>query len=114
MFSKKLEYGYLIVKALKNTSEITLKSGKEIVEETKVPYNMGLTILTELSTGKLIKSVKGKNGGFYRDKREITLLDLFKVLENKKNIDEFKNNEYKQKILKIGVYILEKMKEIKV
>ncbi len=112
MFSKKLEYGYLILKFLKDTNELKLKSGKEIIESTKIPYNMGLSILTELSTGNLIKSIKGKNGGFYRENKDITLLDLFQVLENKKIIKTFSNSEYEKEVLRIGVIVLEKMNEI--
>lgn len=116
MFSKKMEYGYIILKKLEKITNNELLSGKEILEDTKIPYNMGLGILTELSNAGLIISLKGKNGGFILSKEKIYLLDLFIALEtNQKNMNILKSNnnqgdeEYTQKIQKIGTIILNEL-----
>ncbi|MGL5459785.1 MAG: Rrf2 family transcriptional regulator [Cetobacterium sp.] len=103
-----MEYGYVILKKLKLTVNGKIKLGKEILEDTKVPYNMGLSILTELSNAGLILSVKGKNGGFFLAKENF-FLDLFIALEaNQKNIalllgnEKNENKEYNKKIQIIG------------
>lgn len=115
MFSKKLEYGYLIMKTLKNTNKFNMMSGRDVLSKIKVPANMGLGILSQLANGGVINSVKGKNGGFYREKKEITLFQLFYILEaNKINIKDYLDTEYQKEILDIGLLVLEKMKTIKV
>lgn len=116
MFSKKLEYGYIILKLLKNSSEFNKFSGKYIVEQGNIPTNMGLGILSELSRGGLIKSLKGKNGGFYREpERDITLFELFQVLENQgNNIKYFFNDEFKKDIVYIGAIVMQEMTNIKI
>lgn len=116
MFSKKLEYGYVILKLLKNTNEINKISGKDIIQEGNIPPNMGLSILSELSRGGLIKSLKGKNGGFYREKsREITLFELFQVLENQgKQMKPFFNEEFRNDVVYIGAMVMQEMANIKI
>lgn len=116
MFSKKMEYGYIILKKLKNTTDNKVLSGKEILENTQIPYNMGLSILTELSSAGLLISTKGKNGGFILHKETVYLLDLFIALEaNKKNISVSQldrvqsNKEYHKKLQKIGAVILNEL-----
>ncbi len=116
MFSKKMEYGYIILKKLEKVTNRELLSGKEILENTKIPYNMGLGILTELSNAGLVVSLKGKNGGFILSKKRIYLLDLFVALEtNQKNMNILKSEtvqgdeEYTQKIQKIGTIILNEL-----
>lgn len=116
MFSKKMEYGYIILKKLEKITNNELLSGKEILNNTKIPYNMGLGILTELSNAGLIISIKGKNGGFLLSKEKINLLDLFIALEsNQKNINTLQlnksqnNEEYDKKIQKIGSILLNEL-----
>lgn len=115
MFSKKMEYGYLILKKLELVKDGEVKLGKEVLKNTKIPYNMGLGILTELSNSGLIVSNKGKNGGFYKSKKKISFLDLFIALEaNQKNMNIFvnqinENEEYNKKVRKIGAVLLEKL-----
>lgn len=121
MFSKKMEYGYIILNNLKLTDEHSLKSGKKILENTKIPYQMGLGILTELSNAKIIKSLKGKNGGFYLLKKEIVFLDLFIALEaTQKNINKLLINTdsedeiYKKKMYKISEIIIKELARQKI
>lgn len=115
MFSKKLEYGYLIMKTLKNTSKTNMISGKDIIKKANIPLNMGLSILSELSNGGLIYSVKGKKGGFYRNSQEISLFQLFFILENNIiKLQKVSNSEYQNEIMKIAIVVLNKMKEVKV
>lgn len=119
MFSKKMEYGYIILKKLAVNGKIKL--GKEILEDTKVPYNMGLSILTELSNAGLIISVKGKNGGFFLAKEKIFFLDLFIALEaNQKNVtlllgnEKNENKEYNKKIQIIGSVLLNELAKMEI
>lgn len=115
MFSKKLEYGYLIMKTLKNTDKFNMMSGRDILSQAKIPTNMGLGILSQLANGGVICSAKGKNGGFYRKPQEINLFQLFYILEaNKINIKNYLDEEYQKEMLNIGLLVLDKMKTIKV
>lgn len=116
MFSKKLEYGYVILKLLKTSNKNNMISGKDLITESKIPFNMGLGILTELSRGGLIKSIKGKNGGFYREpEKEITLFDLFQVLENQGNKNNFFFSEdFQREVVHIGLMVMKEMANIKI
>ena len=70
MLTKKVEYGYMILRKLYGSNETNLMSGKEILESIDVPYSMGLSILTQLSKNGLIESFKGKTGGFCLKKKK--------------------------------------------
>lgn len=119
MLSKKIKYGYFILKNLQETDENNKKKGKEALKGIEVPYNLGLTILTELVNGNLIESEKGKKGGFYIKRKEISLLELYKALEYKKIIKlEMYNREkdlgYKDLILKFNKALLNELEETKI
>lgn len=115
MFSKKLEYGYIIMKTLKYTDKFNMMSGREIISRSQIPLNMGLSILSELANGNLIHSVKGKKGGFYRDNNEVTLYQLFFVLENENfNSKGYLDINYQKDIFSIALVVLKKMNEIKI
>ncbi|MGL4510275.1 Rrf2 family transcriptional regulator [Cetobacterium sp.] len=120
MFSKKMEYGYIILKKLETTSREKTKLGKEILEDTKVPHSMGLSILTELSNAGLIISTKGKNGGFFLAKEKIYFLDLFVALEtNQKNKSILQNKvkedeEYDRKVKRIGKILLDALGRVQI
>lgn len=119
MFSKKMEYGYIILKKLEEIENGEMKLGKEILKDTKIPYNMGLGILTELSNAGLIVSAKGRNGGFFLAKKN-NFLDLFIALEaNSKNIVTLISNnnnskEYNEKIQQIGKLVLNELARIEI
>lgn len=118
MLTKKVEYGYMILRKLYGSSEINLMSGKEILESINVPYNMGLGILTQLSKNGLVESFKGKTGGFYLKKKKITMLELFLAMEkdlfdsavNKNYIDL----NYRDITLKIGSSLLVELEKTNV
>ncbi|MGL4537951.1 MAG: RrF2 family transcriptional regulator [Cetobacterium sp.] len=61
-----------------------LISGLEIVEYCEIPERMGLRILTKLTASGLLKSVKGKNGGFFFPKEniDISLFDIISLTDN--------------------------------
>ncbi|MGL5413959.1 Rrf2 family transcriptional regulator [Cetobacterium sp.] len=115
MFSKKLEYGYIILNNLKNVDKEHSKFGKEVLENTGIPFSLGLSILTELSNAGLIVSSKGKKGGFHIAKKNISLLELFLALENNLKSDSiYINLEYKDKIYSLGKLILDELGKIEV
>lgn len=116
MFSKKIEYGYIIIQELKDTNELNTKLGKDILKNIQVPYNMGLGILSELSKNDIIISTKGKNGGYYLKNKNITFFELFNSLEiiSKVKRNKYNNTSYKEKILKINSYFLNELKTIKI
>ncbi len=116
MFSKKIEYGYIIIQELKETNELNTKLGKDILKNIQVPYNMGLGILSELSKSELIISTKGKNGGYYLKNKDITFFELFNSLEIVSKVRRNKYNDvsYKEKILKINLHFLNDLKNIKI
>lgn len=119
MLTKKIEYGYIILKRLSKNNDKILLTGKEILIDSKVPYNMGLGILTQLVKNGLIESIKGKNGGFYlKENTKITMLDLFLALEKeelKSSLnEEYKDQSYKEITLRIGNILLRELKKIEI
>lgn len=119
MLTKKIEYGYIILKRLSENNEQKLLSGKEILINSKVPYNMGLGLLTQLVKNGLIGSLKGKNGGFYlKEDNKITMLDLFLALEKeefKSSLnEEYKDQSYKEITLRIGNILLRELQKIEI
>ncbi len=119
MLTKKIEYGYIILKRLSENNDKKLLTGKEILLDSKVPYNMGLGILTQLVKNGFIESIKGKNGGFYlKENTKITMLDLFLALEKeelKSSLnEEYKDQSYKEITLRIGNVLLRELKKIEI
>ncbi len=116
MFTKKMEYGYMIIKELRETTIDETRVGKDILKNIDVPYNMGLGILSELSKKKVIISNKGKNKGYYLKNKEMTLYELFNSLEkiDELKIDGYKDKTYREKILVMNEYFLKKLKSMKI
>lgn len=118
MLTKKVEYGYMILRKLYGSSETNLMSGKEVLEPINVPYNMGLSILTQLSKNGLIESFKGKTGGFYLKKNKITMLELFLAMEKDLFDSAINTNyidlNYRDIILKIGNSLLKELQKVNV
>lgn len=118
MLTKKVEYGYVILRKLYGSNETNLMSGREILESIDVPYNMGLSILTQLSKSGLIESFKGKTGGFYLKKKKITMLELFLAMEKDLFDSAINTNyvdlNYRDIILKIGNSLLMELQKVNV
>lgn len=118
MLTKKVEYGYVILRKLYGSNETNLMSGREILESIDVPYNMGLSILTQLSKSGLIESFKGKTGGFYLKKKKITMLELFLAMEEDLFDSAINTNyvdlNYRDIILKIGNSLLMELQKVNV
>lgn len=119
MLTKKVEYGYVILQKLKKLKKNELKSGKEILDKSEIPYNMGLGILTILVKNGLVISKKGKTGGFYLNSNiELNMLDLFLALEGnefKNSLDEkFIDVDYQKIVFKLGQELLVSLKNIKI
>ena len=118
MLTKKIEYGYIILKKLNESSQEKLMSGKEILESNEIPYRVGLSILTQLSKSGIVNSAKGKKGGFYLKKREVTMLELFLALERTSLDEEIKRSyidlNYQEITVRIGSCLLKELKKIKI
>ena len=58
-------------------------SGTFIVERCQVPKRWGKVILTALTNNNILRSIKGKHGGFElnKDASKITLLDVINIFE---------------------------------
>ena len=58
-------------------------SGAFIVEKCHAPDRWGKVILTSLTRNKILKSIKGKDGGFQlnKDASKISLLDIVNIFE---------------------------------
>lgn len=110
MLTKKMEYGYVILKKLNESSQEKLMLGKEILESGEIPHRVGLSILTQLSKSGIVYSAKGKKGGFYLKKREVTMLELFLALEKTSLDEEIKRSyidlNYQEITVRIGSCLL--------
>lgn len=118
MLSKRLEYGYILLKKLKTEKYNELKSGKDLLSDGEVPYNMGLNILTTLVKKGLVLSKKGKMGGFTIVNPEVTMLDLFIALESEEyeNISKSKyiDSSYENIMQDLGKILLKELGYIKI
>ncbi|MGL5582070.1 MAG: Rrf2 family transcriptional regulator [Cetobacterium sp.] len=75
-------------------------SGIEIIEECKIPTSLGKSILTKLTSYKILESVKGINGGFKytHPRKSISLffvIEKFETLEINTCIDEKESCAYR-------------------
>lgn len=114
MFTKKFEYAFILLKELKITNEKKTILGKDILEKLNIPKSMGASILTELSNAGLILGKKGKQGGYYIAKKDITFYDLFFAIEEVNVKVIYHNHEYSEIMIKLSKQILNSLKEIKI
>ena len=61
-------------------------SAIEIVQECKVPENLGKSILSKLTGNEILESIKGKNGGF-RYSHPKKYISLFSVIEKFEHLE---------------------------
>ncbi len=90
MFSKTCQYAIraMIFVAQKSHSK-SIVGIKEIVENTSAPKHFIAKILQDLTKKKLLKSIKGPNGGFYIDsKKSIKLSEIVKTIDGDKLFTE--------------------------
>lgn len=120
MFSKQLEYSYLMYMVLKESS-CSYLSSEEIIDATNVPKRWGRSLLTNMVSKKIINSSKGK--GFYFLRKEISFWEFYILVEENTLKDEIGSLEktddvniknYKNILLKIGLTVQEEMKNIKI
>lgn len=76
------DYAVRIILYVFKKEELT--SGLEIVKGCEIPERMGLRILTKLTASGLLKSIKGKNGGFFfpKENLDISLFDVVSLFDN--------------------------------
>lgn len=77
------EVNYAIKMVLLCSESIVLIPGVEIVNQCKIPERWGKVILTKLCHHKILRSIKGKNGGFIlnRHPQEINLFDIVSIFD---------------------------------
>ena len=86
MFSKTCEYGIramiFVAQKSREGSRISLK---EIAKGTGAPEHFIAKIMQELSRKKMVRSIKGPNGGFYMQPEEmqVTLADIVTTLDGR-------------------------------
>lgn len=93
------DYAIRIILYMFKRSELI--SGLEIVKNCETPEQMGLKILTKLSANGLLKSIKGKNGGFYfpAENLDVSLFDIINIFDGlsiNKCLSSAKNCTYKK------------------
>lgn len=88
-FSKKLDYGLYLLDILKK-SKGKPTSINNVSKEHKLPRAFMEKVALELKKGGLIKSVKGRDGGYVLAKKpeEITLGEAMRVFEKEENCGE--------------------------
>ena len=59
-------------------------SGIEIIQECKIPENLGKNILTKLTNSGILHSIKGKNGGFCYTHlpKTVSLFSIIKIFQS--------------------------------
>jgi Rrf2 family protein len=101
-------------------------SAKELVQNLKVPLPFLRKILQVLDKKGLLRSYKGKGGGFLLNTRpqEIFLLDLIRVFQGRFSLNECflkkhacphtKTCRLRKKIDKIQAYVIKELKKINI
>ncbi len=69
---------------------------KSVSEQTCVPLRFALKILRKLTTGGIVVSFKGKNGGYElaRHNSEISLMDVIGAVEGKYHLSRCLSSDY--------------------
>lgn len=85
MFSKACEYAIKATLYVAEFSQEKRRIGlKEISKSTNSPEAFTAKILQQLTKGRILESIKGRNGGFYiksDNLRKIRLLDIVKAID---------------------------------
>lgn len=122
MFSKQLEYSYLMYMYLKENPEKYIYSN-DIIEKTNVPKRWGRMLLGNMVSKGLITSKKGK--GFMFIKKELSFWEFYILTEEiSKNQNQNQNQnysrtsqnelKYQNMILEIGIKVQNEMMNMKV
>ena len=120
MFSKQLEYSYLMYMYLKENPERYIFSD-DIIGKTNVPKRWGRILLGNMVSRGLIISKKSK--GFMFTERDITFWEFYVLTEEnlKSRCEEVNQNiigknekKYQNILLKIGIKVQTEMMNIKI
>lgn len=120
VFSKQLEYSYIMYIYLKKHSSRYIFAD-EIIESNEIPKSWGRVLLTNMVEKKIIQSAKGK--GFKIREMDISFWDFYICIEEKTKtqIEDLKRerkyekeNHYQEILLKIGSKVQEEMMKIKI
>lgn len=120
MFSKQLEYSYLMYMYLKENPERYIFSD-DIIGKTKVPKRWGRMLLGNMVSKGLITSKKCK--GFMFIEKDISLWDFYVLVEEslKNPKEEFNQDlmgknekKYQDMLLEIGIKVQKEMRNIKI
>lgn len=120
MFSKQLEYSYLMYVYLKENPERYIFSD-DIIEKTNVPKRWGRILLGNMVSKGLITSKKCK--GFMFVEKEMTFWDFYTLTEEiSKNQNEKLNHnildkhrkKYQEILLEIGIKVQKEMININI
>ena len=114
MFTKRFEYAFILLRALKGTKEEKPLLGKKLIKNLGIPQSMAAGILTELSNAGIISGKKGKEGGYFRVKDEISLYDLFILLEGNTIKIIYSDDKYREIMFRISSKILNELQCIKI
>ena len=82
--TKKVEYALMAVRHLQNKKNaIQLCSSNEIANSYNIPKPLLAKILQQLAKRKIIKAVKGPNGGYKmaRDTTKVNMTEFFEIIE---------------------------------
>lgn len=120
MFSKQLEYSYLMYIYLKKNPARYIFA-KEIIEKTNVPNRWGRILLCNLANKKVIISKKGK--GFSSYEYDISFWEFYAIVEDSsKSEKNFSNQkisndiekQYQNLLLGIATKVQDEMMNIKI
>jgi len=83
MLSKRVKYAIKTLLFLYENNEGKPISAKIISEKEKIPYKFLENILRELRQNKILKSVRGAEGGykFLKDPNEITVAEIIRIVD---------------------------------
>jgi len=88
--NKTTQYAIRILSYIENKKDIDFHNAKELSENLDIPYKFLSKLMTILVKAKLIKSIRGRDGGYILSKapKEIKIIDILEVFDDKLSDNE--------------------------
>jgi Rrf2 family protein len=100
IINNSVRYGLMAVGYTAAHSQDGLIMAEKIAKEYRIPKEFLLKIMQNLAKAGVLKSKRGRNGGFVlgREPDQITLFDIFEVIDKSPNRVQFLDKPTKEKL----------------
>ena len=116
MINKESEYSLLIIDYLAKFPKDKIIGSKEISNNLNISLNITLKLLRTLVNQNIIKSFRGKDGGYTLIKKNISYYEIIEIIQGKIFKDDKKYNSsiVLENLLKINELYIKKLYDTKI